>query len=108
MTVSEVLADGAAYHEKKVVLKGFLHLEFENVALYDDKEIDLEYGAGPHIWVEQGGNLGAAEYNRKWVLLEGTFTFGPSGHMGAFPGMIRDITRVVVLRSRDAPADHGK
>lgn len=99
LTVAQLLAAGAAYHEKRVSVTGFLHLEFENAALYDGKEADLDYGRGPHIWVDpRNPDITVERYSRKPVVLDGTFSFGSSGHRGGFPGEIRDITRVEILR----------
>jgi hypothetical protein len=98
LTVAQLLADGARYDGTVVSVVGFLHLEFENDALYDGKETDLNYGRGPHIWVDtRNADLTHDKYGRRTVVLEGTFDFGPSGHRGAFPGAIRSVTRVEVL-----------
>jgi hypothetical protein len=44
LTVAELLAEGARYDNKVVTVVGFLHLEFEDSALYDSKETDLDLG----------------------------------------------------------------
>ena len=98
LTVAQLLADGARYDNKVVRVVGFLHLDFEDSALYDGKETDLNFGRGPHIWVDtEHADAPPDKYSRKSVLLEGTFVFGPSGHMGVFPGQISNITRIDIL-----------
>jgi hypothetical protein len=58
---------------------------------------------GPNIWVEtKNAGVTAEKYNRKPVLLEGTFVFGPSGHLGVFPGEIRTITRIDIVQEGPA------
>jgi hypothetical protein len=98
LTVAQLLAGGARYDNTVVSVVGFLQLEFENHALYEGKDPDVNLGRRPSVWVDtRNSDLTNEMYGRRTVALEGTFVFGPSGHMGRSPGVIRNITHVEIV-----------
>lgn len=106
----QLIATPERYDGKKVSVYGYLHLQFENTALYLSKE-DSKYG-GNALWVsfskdlklETTGNRitkkrpKLSHYDCRHVLVEGVFDSSMKGHMGNFPGEISNITRIVELK----------
>ena len=46
------------------------------------------------VWLDLSDIPEPEQYHRKWVLVEGTFDAIQKGHLGAFHGVIRGITRI--------------
>jgi len=64
-------------------------------AIYLSKE-DADYGITENgFWVTL--NKKFKQYDRKYVLIEGTFDKDDRGHFSAYQGTIENITRVVEL-----------
>lgn len=109
----QLIANPDVYHNRFVRVHGFLHLKFEDSGLYATKD-DADYLIGKNaLWVTYSGEGLKLEPNNpklklsrneleyfdgKYVLLEGIFNKGNCGHMGAFAGEIKDVTRVVELK----------
>lgn len=97
--LGELVADPRKFHAKRIRVTGYYALEFEDCALWPD--------AGAHdiresVWV--GGISAfadkkeinpAAVKGKRIVIIDGTFDADQNGHMGAWPGSIERITRVV-------------
>ncbi|RYJ39676.1 hypothetical protein NU08_1345 [Flavobacterium anhuiense] len=86
------------YDGKQIQVIGYLNLEFEGDAIYLHKE-DFSKGISDNgFWVNfskqisQKKNLN--EYNKKYVIIVGTFDMNSRGHMGMFGGTIKNITRL--------------
>jgi hypothetical protein len=104
-SIVQMLAHRDRYDGKKVQIKGFLNLEFEGSAVYLSKE-DADYGITTNgFWVSFDkskvpfeGMVGPGEFDRKFVLIEGTFKANSRGHHSAWQGSIEKISRVVELK----------
>jgi hypothetical protein len=98
------LHDGQA-----VRVAGVLHAEFEWVALYSHRVTTME-GVGRAPWVrldDFGGDLVTLRpaVSDRCVVVEGTYSQGPSGHLGMFNGLIRDVVRLEVWATPHWPFD---
>lgn len=109
----QLIANPDVYHNRFVRVHGFLHLKFEDSGLYATKD-DADYLIGKNaLWVtysREGLKLepnnpklnpsrSELEYfDGKYVFLEGIFNKSNCGHMGAFAGELKDVTRVVELK----------
>lgn len=107
VSMVQVLADRDRYHGRKIQVEGFLVVRFEGTAIYLSKE-DAEYGLSHNgFWVDFNkdaipyeGIAGPTQYDRKYVLMEGTFDRDNRGHFSMWQGAIEDVDRVLV-RSRE-------
>lgn len=94
ITVSLVrlIAAPEHYEGKRVRVKGFCHLEFEEQGLFLHREdADLMNGWNG-VWLD----IDRTKYtglNEKFVLIEGRFTTVHRGHLSAWSGTITDVTR---------------
>ena len=94
-SIVQMLAHRDRYHGKEVQIKGYLRVEFEGTAIYLSKE-DADYHmTGNGFWVNLSES--SAKYDRKYVLIEGTFDKDSMGHHSSWQGTITDVTRVYEL-----------
>jgi hypothetical protein len=104
-SIVQVLAHRDKYHGKRVQLAGFAHVRFEGTAIYLSKD-DADHGITRNgFWlafdersVQSEHSFGPAQFDGKYVLLEGTFNKDRRGHMSAWQGTIELIDRIVELK----------
>jgi hypothetical protein len=93
----QLIANPDKYDGKVVRVIGFVRLEFEGNALYlhrEDYESSLSKNA---IWIDATPEMMKREkFDKKYVLLEGTFDAKQFGHMDLFSGELRQIKRAEV------------
>jgi len=104
VSLVSLIANPEAYDGKSVRVIGAFQLAFEGNQLCLHKA-DLIHGLSSNcLWIEPNlAKLGVsyaklAEFNGKYVLVEGTFVQGNHGHMGMFSGAITPIWRVTLWR----------
>ena len=96
VSVLQLMANPADYHDKVVRVIGFCRLEFEGNALYLHRE-DFEHGISKNaIWLGVGWPVPEPRraLSDEYILVEGTFIAGDDGHMGSFSGALRNLTRM--------------
>lgn len=98
-SIVQILAHRDRYHGKVVQITGYLRVQFEGTAIYLSKE-DADYGMTRNGLCVTVGK-GSAKHDQKYVLIEGTFDKDLMGHMSAWQGAIKNVTRVVELTKRD-------
>jgi len=94
VSVARILARPEAYDGKVVRIVGFLNIEFEGDAIYASEEAYRHRLIPDAIWVDVPKDLADRReaYQRRYVILEGTFDANAHGHMGMFPGSLRKIS----------------
>jgi len=99
----QLIANPKDYHGKVVRVVGFARLEFEGDALYLHQDDDKHNITKNGLWLEVTADLRKrqADYDQKYVLLEGTFNAKETGHLGRWSGSIQKITRIQVWIERD-------
>ena len=102
------------YHGKRVKVFGYLHVRFEDSALYLSKD-DADYLTGANaIWVSYdstrrlypiegkevtGGTIDDLKYfDGRYVMLEGFFNMNERGHMGSFSGGLERVMSIIESR----------
>jgi hypothetical protein len=110
VTVAQILKNPARYNGKRVRITGYYHAEFEDSNLSDRRSNEITTS----LWVDaqstfaKKGDLDWPEDGR--VTIDGCFMKGPGGHMGAWPGELQRVTRVISLDPPSpppAPADQS-
>lgn len=96
VSMIQLIASPQQYEGVNVRLIAFLNLQFEGDALYLHHE---DYDRG--IWSNAIGidltdsqRSGFVKLSGGYVLVEGIFHAGESGHLGIFAGSIHEVTRV--------------
>jgi hypothetical protein len=86
------------YHNRSVRVTGFLSLDFEDTTLYPSKEYE-QYHLGRGIWINDIRTFTSSrnELNKRYVLIEGTFSSMYHGHDTLAAGSIQRVTKVDFL-----------
>lgn len=99
ISIIQLIATPEKYHNKFVLVIGFVNLEFEGNAVYLS-ESDYKHGLMKNaVWLNLPDDIQKnkeQQYNRKYCLIMGKFNAKKNGHMNAFSGEIGDIERFVV------------
>jgi len=102
-SIIHILAHPDRYHRKPVQVEGFLRIEFEGSAIYLCREHARHGLTLNGLWVSfdraavpYEGPSGPVEYDRKYVLIEGTFDKDNRGHWSAWQGAIENVHRIIV------------
>ncbi|HPA71606.1 MAG TPA: hypothetical protein PKY31_05015 [Spirochaetota bacterium] len=93
VSIIQLIANPALYHGKKVIVSGFLNIEFEGTAIYlhrDDCTFS-QYSNG--LWCSINETR-YGKYNKRYVVMEGVFNREMKGHLGLWSGSIENIERV--------------
>lgn len=98
ISIIKLISTPEKYDGKQVQVIGYLNLEFEGNAIYLHKE-DYSKGISQNgFWVnfskEIAEKKNLKDYNKKYVIIVGTFDMNARGHMGMFGGTIKNITRL--------------
>ena len=113
VSMINLIATPEKYHGKKVMVEGFLHVQFEDNVIYMHKD-DGDYLMGKNgLWVSYAKEPSLEPlcekqfaalarkltyFNGRYVLIRGTFNMERKGHMGATSGTIEEVTRVLEQR----------
>ena len=89
VSIVELLANPAQWHERNVVVIGFAAVGFEHSAIYLHRE-DMEAGITSNgLWLELPSGFAAPGLEKgEYVLVHGRFDAKRGGHMDAFNGTI--------------------
>lgn len=94
VSIIQILANPERYEGKHVRIIGYLHFEFEEEAIFLNKEDSDQMIDANAIWIHLPDDLSpelAAKLNKHYVHCEGVFSAKSHGHMGAYPGEISDV-----------------
>ena len=96
VSIIRLLANPATYHNKQVLVTGFLCLEFEGNALYLHED-DYRFGIFQNsVWIDVPDNVSRrrSEVDLRYVTVDATFDSKGHGHRGLFGGSINKVTRL--------------
>lgn len=95
VSLVQLIASPKDYDGKFVRVIGFVRLEFEGSAIYLHQEDYLHGLTRNGLWIDVTDDIRKrrAEFDLKYVLVEGTFNAKETGHMGLWSGSIQKITR---------------
>ena len=93
ISIINLISTPEQYHGKKVIITGYLNMEFEGNGIYLSKEdyINSIYKNG--LWCDIDLEK-YSKFNKKYVVMEGIFNAKMTGHMGLWSGSIENISRV--------------
>ena len=95
VSLVQLIASPTVFHEKRVILKGYVVLEFENQHMYLS-EADAKHGITRNsVWLDVSDAIYAkrAQFHGRYVIVEGTFNARRRGHLGMSSGEIGNIVR---------------
>jgi hypothetical protein len=99
VSIIQLISNPEKFDGKYVRLIGFVRVAFEGDAIYLHED-DYKYGLTKNgLWLNLTKDIYEKEgqkFDRKYVLVEGTFSAKNRGHMGLFSGGIDNIKRFEV------------
>lgn len=98
VSLVQLIASPEKMEGRLVRVQGFCRFEFEEQAIYLHREDADQMNFANGLWLDTDRDY--ADRNATFVVVEGTFTTKSRGHLGAWPGAIRDITRLERSKSR--------
>jgi hypothetical protein len=98
ISLIRLIATPEKYDGKQIQVRGYINLEFEGNAIYLHKEDYTKSLTSNGFWVDFSKEISEKknlnDYNKKYVIIVGTFDMKSNGHMGLFGGTIKNITRL--------------
>lgn len=95
VSLIQLIANPTEFDQKRVVVKGYVVLEFEDKSLYLS-EADAKHGITRNsVWLNVSDAIYSdrARFHQRYVLVEGTFSSRRRGHLGLSSGEIENIGR---------------
>lgn len=98
-SIINIIANPQKHNGKLVQVKGFIHVEVENSAIYITEE-DYNYGITKNsIWLEiSRDEINKFDKNDKYVVIEGFFDMKNEGNEGNYSGSLTNITKLNVIK----------
>ena len=92
----QVLGNPDFYDGRKIMIKGYLHTKFEDIALYFSKDCADRLMDENAVWVHwkvDSNNVIMVKDvgDGEWVSLTGIFRAGQGGHRGSFPATLDSV-----------------
>ena len=109
VSLAQLIASPQDYDGKVVRVTGFVNLEFEGDAIYAHRD-DLKHRTYQNgLWIDVNDDIQKkkADFDQKYVVVEGTFNAEWKGHMGLWSGSIQKISRFESRRFRQDPSRDG-
>lgn len=110
LSVVQLLSTPRLFDGQRVCSEGYLHVRFEDFALYLNKEsgdylmdsnaIWVSFTQSPRVMRQDGGGNDSRridQLDNTFVQLCGVFSVDEHGHLGSFPGALIDVDRIVEL-----------
>jgi len=98
VSLIQLIANPMAFDQKRVLVKGYAVLEFESQHLYLSETDAKHLITRNSVWLDVGDAIKAnpTRFNRRYVLVEGTFNARRRGHLSLSSGEIENIGRFQV------------
>jgi hypothetical protein len=103
-SIVQLLANPEKYHTKSVRVEGYLRVEFEGTAIYLSKESAEYFITCNGFWVSFDPNVikvDTKQFDKQFVLIEGTFNKDSYGHLSAWKGTIEKVSRLQKLKRQE-------
>jgi len=103
VSLIQLIANPKDLDGKIVRVIGFVKLEFEGNAIYLHQD-DYKFGIsknGLYLYITDDIRKRQADFDERYIILEGTFNAKNTGHMGMFSGSIQKITRFQVWSDKN-------
>lgn len=102
VSLIQLIANPEHYNGKRVMVSGYLHLQFEGNAIYLSKtDYDMRF-AKNGIWIGLNEyvrrNSQTSDFSDQYVRLIGIFNSKSKGHEGAWSGSIDDVYSIEVIK----------
>jgi hypothetical protein len=94
VSLAAVIAKPREYHNRRIRVVGFCHLEFEGNGLYV-QSADFHQGVTKHgVWLDVEDSPETRALSDEYVVVQGRFDAEQRGHLSMFSGLLTDVTRI--------------
>ena len=104
VSIIQLISNPEKFDGKYVRFIGFVSVAFEGDAIYLHED-DYKYGLTKNaLWLSLTKDIyekQSRKFDRKYVLVEGTFSARNRGHMGLYSGAIENIKRFEVWKIKN-------
>ena len=96
VSLVQLISNPSQYDNHRVIVSGFLTLDFENSALYLHADDAGHFITKNALWVtaQSGVKFRRDEINHHYVGIVGLFKANDHGHLGMYSGMIGEVERI--------------
>lgn len=96
VSLVQLISNPSQYDNRRVIVSGFLTLEFENSALYLHADDAAHFITKNALWVTARSGIKGRqdEINHHYVQIVGLFKASDHGHLGMYSGMIGEVERI--------------
>jgi len=105
ISMEQLISTPEKYHEKEIIVTGFMNLQFEGTALYMHCE-DYVYSSYRNgIWLDYFESAimeDLSSLNQEYVNIKGVFDMNMGGHFGLWSGTLKNITAITPRNSSEA------
>jgi hypothetical protein len=103
VSIIRILADPESLNGKRVSTEGYMHVKFEEDAIYIDKTSFDNGLTANAIWLSTEGvdRSDLSELSGKYVKITGTYLSGYNGHMGLYSGTLTSPSVLVEIATRE-------
>jgi len=103
LSMIDLIANPELFDGKKVIVKGYVHFEFEGNGIFLHKE-DFLYGIDRNaLWLSLSSSERAKKFSDcqdSYAMVRGTFKAGIGGHNSMLSGELHDIAECSVVEKR--------
>ncbi|MFC6921178.1 hypothetical protein [Microbulbifer taiwanensis] len=96
-----VICDPSQFHGKEIIVRGFLKVKHEDIAIYLSKDVAVAGLTENSLWVSESseiklhskegassGELKLKDFDSSYVMIRGKFDYHSRGHMSGHSGTI--------------------
>jgi len=96
LSLMQLIVNPNQYDNHRVIVEGFLTLDYENSALYLHADDASHYITKNAVWVSGSPDMKNRRYeiNHHYVQIEGVFKASDTGHLGPYNGTVSQIKRI--------------
>jgi hypothetical protein len=96
VSIIQLIATPERFDRRCVRIIGYMHLEFESHGLYLTRADYVQAVTRNGLWLGEAADttIYRSGINDVYVIVEGEFRADDHGHMGAFSGGLRQLTRL--------------
>jgi hypothetical protein len=98
VSMVQLLASPERFDGKRIQVQGVFQLGNEERALYLSRDDAAYLNFSNGLWLN---TIKGVDTNSTYVTVEGTFNVNGHGHLGLWPGEIREVSRIERVRSRE-------
>ena len=95
VSIIQLISGPTTFDQKRVMVSGYLHISFENVAIYLSSD-DFKHGISKNaIWIEFNDyvrqNIDIKKFTDQYVTLIGSYNSSSKGHEGVYSGTMEEV-----------------